>query len=59
MGAYYQWVNHQRLPGAQRASSLVWFEGHGQAPAVLPSMPQGTESSSALNLRELLGLVIG
>src|SRR5258708_31835166 len=28
MGAYYNWLNQQRLPGAEKSSFLVWFEGH-------------------------------
>src|SRR5438270_14084397 len=26
--AYYNWLNQQRLPGAEKSSFLVWFEGH-------------------------------
>src|SRR6185437_6550686 len=28
MGAYYNWLNQQRLPGADQSAFLVWFEGH-------------------------------
>src|SRR5260370_40612058 len=28
MGAYYMWINQQRLSGAKEASFLVWFENH-------------------------------
>jgi hypothetical protein len=31
MGAYYTWLNQQRPSGADRASFLVWFEGHLEA----------------------------
>jgi hypothetical protein len=55
MGAYYNWLNQQRLPGAERASFLVWFEGHNQALVIGPAMPRGTESSSAADLGQLLG----
>ncbi len=57
MGAWYHWVNQQRLPGAERSSFLVWFEGHNQALAVSPSLPKGTESSTELDLGQLLTLV--
>src|ERR1700745_1481771 len=30
-GAYYNWLNQQRLPGANQASFLAWFEGPSQA----------------------------
>ena len=54
MGAYYNWLNQQRLPGAEQSSFLVWFENHNQAVAVGPSMSRGTESNTSANLRELL-----
>jgi hypothetical protein len=54
MAAYYNWVNQQRLPGADQSSFLVWFEGHSQALAIGPSMPRGTESHSAADLGQLL-----
>ncbi len=57
MGSYYQWLNQQRLPGADQSSFLVWFEGHGQAVAIGPSMPRGTVSNSELNLADLVRLL--
>lgn len=57
MGAYYQWINQQRLPGADRSSFLAWYENHGEAVAIGPTMPRGTESTSALTLRELLAMI--
>jgi len=59
MGAYYQWINQQRLLGSERSSFLVWFEGHNQALAIGPSLPRGTESNSALDLQQLLSLAAG
>jgi hypothetical protein len=56
MGAYYHWINQQRLPGSEQSSFLVWFEGHGEALVIAPSLPRGTESNSILNLGELLSL---
>jgi len=52
--AYYNWLNQQRLPGAERSSYLVWFEGHNQALAIGPSTPRGTESASVADLRQVL-----
>ena len=54
MGAYYNWINQQRLPGAEHSSFIVWFEGHNQAVAIGPSMPRGTESTSPASLAQLL-----
>lgn len=57
MGAYYTWLNQQRLIGAEHASFLVWFEDHSQALAIGPSIPRGTESSSSSDLSGILKLV--
>lgn len=54
LGAYYNWLNQQRLPGAEQSSFVVWFEGHALALAIGPSTPRGTESTSAVDLEQLL-----
>ena len=53
MGAYYTWLNQQRLSGADRSGFLVWFEDHREALAIGSSLPRGTESSSPVDLSEL------
>lgn len=58
MGAYYTWLNQQRLPGADQSAFLVWFEGHKQALAIGPSIPRGTVSTTVADLSELLALVV-
>jgi hypothetical protein len=57
MGAYYNWLNQQRLPGTEQSSFLVWFEGHAQAVAIGPSMPRGTESDKPTELKDLLSWI--
>jgi hypothetical protein len=57
LGAYYNWINQQRLPGAEHSSFLAWFENHSEAVAIGPSMPRGTESTTPTDLRELLGWI--
>ena len=57
MGAYYNWINQQRLPGSERSSFLVWFEGHNQALAIGPSLARGTTSDSLVDIRKLLSLI--
>jgi hypothetical protein len=52
--AYYNWLNQQRLPGAEKSCFLVWFEGHNQALAIGPSTARGTESASVADLRQVL-----
>lgn len=54
MGAYYNWVNQQRLPGAEKSCFLVWFEDHQSALAIGPSIPRRAESDSLADLAKLL-----
>jgi hypothetical protein len=54
MGAYYTWINQQRLSDAERSSFLVWFEDHNEAVVIGPALPRGTESSSSIDLQQLL-----
>lgn len=57
MGAYYNWINQQRLTGADRSSFLVWFENHNSAVVIGPSVPRGTESSGAIDIAQLLSWI--
>jgi hypothetical protein len=54
MGAWYNWINQQRLPGAEKSSFLVWFEGHNAALAISPSLKAGSESAKSTSLRDVL-----
>ena len=54
MGAWYTWLNLQRLPGADQSSFLVWFEGHSQAVITGPSLPHGTVDATPIELQGLL-----
>jgi hypothetical protein len=54
MGAYYTWINQQRLIGAAQARFLVWFEGHGDALVVGPGLAKGTESAARIELEKLV-----
>lgn len=54
MGAYYTWLNQQRLPSADQARFLVWFEGHGEAVACGPAWKPGSEDSRPLTINQLL-----
>ena len=57
MGAYYSWLNQQRLAGAEQSAFLVWFEGHSQAlvisercrPLFHPERSRGICSSADLS----------
>lgn len=58
MGAYYHWINQQRLQGYEQSAFLVWFEGHTQALVIAPTLPRGTQSSSSLDLGQLVALAV-
>ncbi|MGB7728995.1 MAG: hypothetical protein WBL50_13250 [Candidatus Acidiferrum sp.] len=54
MGAYYNWINQQRLAGSETSLFLVWFENHKEAVAVSPSAPRGTVSTSNVTLPQII-----
>lgn len=54
MGAYYTWLNQQRLTGTAQSSFLAWFEGHNTAIAIGPAVPRGTVSNSPTDMKQLL-----
>lgn len=58
MGAYYTWLNQQRLSGAAQSSFLVWFEDHSEAVAISPTLPRGTHSDSEIDLKTLLNQLV-
>ena len=57
MGAYYHWIDQQRLPESDRSGFVAWFEGHSQAVAIGPTIARGVDSGSAIDLDKLVALV--
>ena len=57
MGAYYTWLNQQRLPGFESARFLAWYEDHAEAVAIGPGFEPGRESAERVELGELAGRV--
>jgi len=57
MGAYYHWIDQQRLPEAEQSGFIAWFEGHSEAVAIGPAMPRGAESNTAIEMEKLISLV--
>jgi hypothetical protein len=53
MGAYYTWLNQQRLPGADQSAFLALFEGHKQAIAIGPGIPKGVRSDEVIDIQDL------
>ena len=54
MGAYYTWLNQQRLSGAANARFLVWFENGSEALAIAPGLKPGAIDNSATGIPSLL-----
>jgi hypothetical protein len=54
MGAYYTWVNQQRLAGAEKAAFLVWFEDHEEAIVIVPGFREGKQSNASIDLSDLI-----
>ncbi|HEV2472755.1 MAG TPA: hypothetical protein VGS41_08835 [Chthonomonadales bacterium] len=59
MGASYQWINQQRLPGSEQSAFLAWFEGHNEAVVIAPYFAAGKQSSASVSLGDLLSYVAG
>lgn len=57
MGAYYTWLNQQRLPDAENARFLIWFEGHNEAVAIGPGLQAGSEYTPSIDVAGLLSKV--
>jgi hypothetical protein len=58
MGAYYNWINQQRLTGAEQSSFIAWFENHNEAMAIGPTVPRGTVSNSQTDLSKILSWTV-
>ena len=54
MGAWYTWLNLQRLPEAEKAAFLVWFEDHEEALAISPGVGGGKQSDQPVELSDLI-----
>jgi len=54
MGAFYTWINLQRLPGGAESRFLACYEDGHEALVVAPGIPKGATSDSKCSLRDLL-----
>ncbi len=57
MGAYYTWLNMQRLSGARNMRFLAWYENHSEALVIGPDLPVGTSSDSPMNIGGVMKLL--
>ena len=54
MGAYYNWLNQQRLPGDKQSAFLAWFENHTEAVVISPAFERGKHSNTPIDLAKLI-----
>jgi len=54
MGAYYTWLNQQRLSGDDKSAFLAWFEDHGEAVAISPKLDRGKTSDAPIDLATII-----
>jgi hypothetical protein len=54
MGAYYHWLNQQRLAGAEQSGFLAWFENHGEAVAVGQGFAKAKTAEAPVELENLV-----
>jgi hypothetical protein len=54
MGAYYTWINLQRLPDADQSGFVAWAPGRREAVAIGPSFAPGTQSQANVSMLEIL-----
>ena len=57
MGAYYTWINQQRLTGAPSSVFVAYCEARHQAVAVGPGLPQRTTSPEPFPIHKLMALL--
>ena len=57
MGAYYTWLNQQRLSGEGDSAFLAWFEDHDEAVAIAPKLERGKRSDIPIELAELIARI--
>jgi len=57
MGAYYTWLNQQRLAGDGKSTFLAWFENHNEAVAIGPGFERGSHSEGPIELVDLVARV--
>jgi len=54
MGAYYTWLNQQRLAEAEKASFLVWLENQSEAVAIGPRFEKDRTMEAPFEFARLL-----
>jgi hypothetical protein len=58
MGAYYTWLNQQRLSGASQAAFLAWFEDHEELVAIGPGFEANKRSDAPIELKDIVAQAV-
>lgn len=58
MGAYYTWLNQQRLAGAKEATFIAWFEAGTEAIAIGPNFDSGSVIEDPAGLGKIMGRLL-
>jgi hypothetical protein len=56
IGAFYTWINQQRLSGAEQSKFIAWSQEHKQAVVLGAGLPRGTTAAGSMTLHQLLAL---
>jgi hypothetical protein len=54
MGAFYTWIDQQRLTGAAQASFIAWSQERNEAVAIGPGFPRGAVGQNPVTVQQLL-----
>ncbi len=54
MGAYYTWLNQQRLAGAGQSNFVAWFEAGTEAVAIGPNFKRAAVSDTQVKLADIV-----
>ena len=54
MGAFYAWIDQQRLTGAETSAFLAWSEVHRQAVLIGPAIPRNTVAGAPMTMSQML-----
>ncbi len=56
MGAFYTWVNQQRLAGAGQAIFIAWCQHSHEAVAIGPGFPRAAISAAPVTMKQILAI---
>lgn len=54
MGAFYAWIDQQRLAGAEQGAFLAWSVAHRQAVLIGPAVPRNTVAGAPMTMQQML-----